>query len=59
MRKFIVTFKGKYLIEAPYWNSGTWTENKEEATQYEEYDGLEFFPEYYPQFTVVEINENS
>lgn len=59
MRKFVVTFKGKYLIETPNWNAGTWTENRDEATQFEVEDVLNFFPKYYPQFTVMEIDNET
>lgn len=60
-RKFIISFQHtqgdfEYLIQAPYWNGGIWTKDKSQATIYGEFDGLKFFPTYYPQFTVIELH---
>lgn len=54
MKKFIVCFESEYLVRIPSWDNGEWTYSREKATVYDQ-DGANFFTEYYPQFTVVEL----
>lgn len=50
--KFVIEFNGKYLVHAPYWDGGVWTDKIEEATIQSD---SEFFKLHYPQFNIVEV----
>jgi hypothetical protein len=50
--KFVVMYKGQYLVELPHWNLGTWTTDPLLATVHGEGD-QDFFPKYYPQFEMI------
>lgn len=59
MTLYIVSFNGKFLVKAPYWDAGIWTENRDEATRFQDYDAKIFFPKFYPQYAVTPEKERA
>lgn len=51
---FIFKFKGEYLVKTPYWNTGTWTKKRSEATRYKSSSAMDI-KKYYPQFTMIKL----
>lgn len=52
MKKFLLKYKGKYLIKLKDFNKGTWTSHKEYATIFND---EEFFLKNYPKLKLEEV----